>query len=145
MSESVTGHCLCGGVAFTLTGPISHVDACHCKMCQRWAGGPFIGVDLREDCVSFDSDDTLAWYDSSDWARRGFCSKCGSSLFYRLKDTTDFWAIAIGSLDQSLDHEIGKEIFIDEKPPTYALAGDRPRLTGAEFLASIQPSSDEAN
>ena len=145
MSDKLTGHCLCGGVSYTINGPISHVDACHCKMCQRWSGGPFIGVDLREDCVSFDSDATLSWYESSDWAKRGFCSKCGSSLFYRLKDPTDFWAIAIGSLDQQLDGTIGQEIFIDEKPPIYALAGDRPRLTGAEFLAKLQSSSDEAN
>jgi len=30
------------------------------------------------------------------------------------------------------------EIFIDDKPHVYDLAGDHPRMTGAEFMASLQ-------
>lgn len=145
MTDTPTGQCLCGSVAFSLEKPISHVDACHCRMCQRWMGGPFIGADLRDGGVRFSKDETLTWYESSDWAMRGFCSRCGSSMFYRLKGEANFWAIAIGVLDHAPDTTLGKEIFIDEKPALYALQGDHPRLTGEEFLATLNLSSDEAN
>lgn len=144
MSETYSGKCLCGSVKFRIEGPIDHMDACHCKMCQRWTGGPFIGADISHSNVAFESDDDLVWFDSSDWAKRGFCGKCGSSLFYRLKDTPDFWAINAGALDTPPEMSVGKEIFIDEKPSIYALSGDHPRLTGAEFMAMLQSSSDEA-
>lgn len=144
MADAVTGQCLCGSVSFKVTSPIERVDACHCQMCRRWAGGPFMGADVREaGGIAFENEDTLTWFESSDWAERGFCSKCGSSLFYRLKGRDDFWAIASGALDLPAGFEITKEIFIDEKPDFYALAGDRPRYTGEEFLAMIQSSSNE--
>lgn len=144
MTEAYRGQCLCGGVVFHVEGPIDHVDACHCKMCQRWSGGPFIGADLRHNNVAFEKDETLRWYDSSDWAQRGFCSECGASMFYRLKNVDDFWAVAIGTLDDPPNTELGKEIFIDEKPPVFAFAGDHSRMTGEEFLATLNLSSDEA-
>ena len=31
-----------------------------------------------------------------------------------------------------------REIFVDDKPDSYELAGTHPRLTGEEFLASLE-------
>ena len=136
---AIKGQCLCGDVAFELVAEISHVDACHCTMCRRWTGSAFISADIRSsNALKFSSDETLKWYRSSDWAERGFCSKCGSSLFYRLTENDEFLAVNSGSLDLPSGLSLTKEIFIDEKPDYYALEGDRPRLTGAEFMASLQ-------
>jgi len=49
-------------------------------------------------------------------------------------------AVLVGALDLPQGLEITEEIFIDEKPDYYDLAGDRPRLTGAEVLAKFQES-----
>lgn len=142
MAQKIEGQCLCGGVKFE-TGDIHHLDVCHCSMCQRWTGGPFIGADYRNGEVNIIKDDTLAWYESSDWARRGFCNTCGSSLFYRLNEVKDFWAVCAGVLNLPDDTSISKEIFIDEKPDYYALLGDQKRLTGSEFLASLKGQFDD--
>jgi len=141
MSNSIKGQCLCGSVQFETPSP-GHIDACHCGMCRRWNGGPFIGADFREE-ITLLKTDTLTWYDSSDWAQRGFCSTCGSSLFYRLKHEDNFWSVAGGTLDLPAGLTLGKEIFIDEKPDYYDLSGDQPKLTGAEFLASLQDNSHD--
>jgi len=137
MSEySIKGECLCGGVKFETRDP-AHIDACHCGMCQKWSG-VFIGADYRKsDDVRITSDETLKWFESSDWAKRGFCSECGSSLFYRLQQTEDFWAVCAGALDLPNGLKLGKEIFIDEKRDYFALSGNHPRLTGEEFFASL--------
>jgi hypothetical protein len=111
-------------------------------MCRKWNGGPFVGADIRGS-VTFQSDDTLTWYASSEWAKRGFCNKCGASLFYKLNEQDDFWSISAGLFDLPKGLSIGKEIFVDEKPDYYNFSGDQPRYTGPEFLAMIQGQNDE--
>ncbi len=140
--NTIKGKCLCGEVQFETPEPQA-IDVCHCKTCQGWVGGPFIGADFFEGGVTITKDDGLSWYASSEWAKRGFCKKCGSSLFYRLNDNPGFWAITAGSLNLPEGYQLGKEIFIDSKPKFYALAGDHPRLTGEEFFATLQGNNDE--
>lgn len=138
---AILGKCLCGAVKFEVAA-VHEIDVCHCSMCRSWNGGPFVGADIRGQ-VTFKADATLAWYDSSEWAKRGFCSKCGSSLFYTLNEQPDFWSISAGALDLPEGLTIGKEIFIDEKPDYYNFAGEQPRHTGPEFLAMIQGQSND--
>ncbi|MEO0548661.1 MAG: GFA family protein [Pseudomonadota bacterium] len=141
MTDTIQGQCLCGAVKFEIQ-QVDHVDVCHCKMCRSWNGGPFVGADIRTG-IKFHSDETLSWYESSDWARRGFCNVCGSSLFYTLNDDKFFWSISAGALDLPEGLSISKEIFLDEKPDYYNFAGEQPRLTGPEFLATLQEQNDD--
>lgn len=127
-----TGGCLCRAVKFTAEVG-DEVHACHCNMCRSWNGGPAI-VAIAER-IELEGDVTR--YDSSSWAERGFCARCGSNLFYRLKPT-DAYYVAMGAFDDQSRFKLADEIYIDEKPPAYDFAGDRPRLTGAEFLASLE-------
>ena len=127
-----TGGCLCGGVRFSAREVETHHHACHCSICRRWAGGPVLAAPVE--AVTFDSADTLARYQSSDWAERGFCRTCGSSLFYYLK-TAGIYMICVGAFDDLAEFQLTSEIFIDCKPSGYAFAGDHPRLTEAETLA----------
>ena len=80
----------------------------------------------------------MTWFASSEWASRGFCSKCGSTLFYKLADEFGgVWTITAGAFDAlPANLPLSKEIFIDSKPDYYAFAGDRPRLTGEEVFAA---------
>ncbi|MGB3625358.1 MAG: GFA family protein [Henriciella sp.] len=134
MTDLIKGQCLCGGVAFEVARD-GAMSACHCRMCQRWTGSVFIDMDVEDDDMTLVSHDTLAWYDSSDWAKRGFCSRCGSSLFYRMKTDGAKWAVLAGTLDLPAGHTLSMEIFVDEKPDYFDLAGERPRLTAEETLA----------
>ncbi|WP_371397057.1 GFA family protein [Fretibacter rubidus] len=131
--DVLNGHCLCKGVSFTVDAP-EHLDSCHCGQCRRWSGGPNISLDFSQ--VTFQNKQTLKWYKSSDWAERGFCDKCGSSLFYRLIDDPKKMTVCAGAVNNLSDKvTITKEFFIDEKPSFYELAGDRQKLTGAEVFA----------
>ncbi len=129
-----TGGCLCGAVRFEADGVSNEVHACHCSMCRRWSGGPGLGVNAGS--VEFESEASLARFDSSEWAERGFCTRCGTSLFYRLKEPGSY-TLWLGTLDDQTPYAITGEIYVDEKPASYDLAGDHPRLTGEEFLASL--------
>jgi len=62
-------------------------------------------------------------------------------LFYCLKESGTY-IITTGAFDDVEQFDMAGEIFIDEKPGGYDFAGDHPRLTGAEFLASMGQDND---
>lgn len=131
-----TGRCLCGAVRFTAGDVETEHHACHCGMCRRWSGGtPFFAARVGE--VAFEGD-KLATYDSSEWARRGFCSACGTTLFYFLKPTGTY-LMSVGAFDDQAPFRLVREIFIDRKPDGYAFAGDHQRWTEAETFARLTP------
>ncbi|MEJ2088701.1 MAG: GFA family protein [Gammaproteobacteria bacterium] len=132
---TATGKCLCGAVTFKAEDVDPHVHGCHCSMCRNWSGGPMLAVQVGR--VEFTGEDTIRRYQSSAWAERGFCGECGSNLFYRLKDT-DRYIMCTGAFDDQTPFELVGEIYVDEKPPGYNFAGDHPRQTGEEFMASLQ-------
>ncbi|TDJ36640.1 MAG: GFA family protein [Gammaproteobacteria bacterium] len=132
---TATGHCLCGAVSFTAEDVETDIHTCHCSMCRRWAGGPGFAAGVGS--VQFSGEELITRYDSSAWAERGFCSRCGSNLFYRLKDANHY-ILQMGTFDDQSSFKVSGEIYIDEKPAGYDLAGDHPRMTGEEFMASLQ-------
>lgn len=135
-----TGRCLCGKVRFTINEPVHEVGACHCDMCRRWSGGVFLALHCTGP-VSFEGEDHIVRYKSSDWAERGFCGNCGTNLFYRLVDS-DEHIMSPGSLDDQSELSLTSQIFIDEKPDWYDFANKTEMLTGAEVFAKYAPEGD---
>ncbi len=130
------GQCHCGAVEFIGKGPIKGVDACHCSTCRQLNAGPYMGVGFHEG-ITLTKETDLKWYESSPWARRGFCGQCGTSLFYNLKGS-EFYSVSSGCLDMPNEMSIGREYFIDQKPDFYNFDGTRPQLTAAEVFSSFQ-------
>lgn len=83
--KTYSGSCLCGEVAFSLGPGIGPVVHCHCSMCQRAHGAAFVTwvCQKNEDFALAQDSGVLSWYQSSPEAQRGFCSRCGSTLFFR--------------------------------------------------------------
>lgn len=131
---AATGKCLCGAVTFTAEQVETAVHGCHCSMCRAWAGAPLLATMVQG--VSFGGAEHIVRYDSSDWGERGFCGRCGANLFYRLKEP-DQYMLCMGAFDDQSAFHLAGEIYVDQKPPGYDFAGDHPRQTAAQFLASI--------
>lgn len=132
-----TGKCLCGAVSYRAELR-DDMSACHCSMCRRWAGGLLLAIGTNH--IDWEGQEHIAVFASSEWAERGFCSKCGSNLFYRMTATKHqgFTSLAFGTLDDPSGLELKREWFIDNKPEAYALAGERQRVTEAEALAMLE-------
>lgn len=136
MSETIeraSGGCLCGAVRFEAIGVHRHFHACRCRMCQRWGGGPGFAVETQ--AVRFEDETMLERFDSSDWAQRGFCRRCGSNLFYFLKPTGQHM-LQVGTFDDPTPFSMDAEIFVDNPGPDVRFAGDHPRQTAAEVIAA---------
>lgn len=68
----------------------------------------------------------LAWYRSSDKAQRGFCSVCGSALFWDPAGY-DFIAVGMGGLYKPTGVHLEKHIFTADKGDYYEIAGRQPQ------------------
>jgi hypothetical protein len=95
-----------------------------------WAASEAAWADLE-----FAEDRGLRWIDSPDSeyaARRGFCSECGSSLFWRVP-RSDRVSLAAGCLEGPTGLETTGQIWVDSAGDYYELderVPSRPRGGG---------------
>jgi hypothetical protein len=94
----LTGGCQCGAVRYELLTPPEHASICHCRMCRRASGQPFMAFARVRD-------ENLRWtrghpatFASSNIVERGFCGACGTPLTYR-RPAGGTISVTIGSLD----------------------------------------------
>ena len=123
----IEGRCDCGKVCFQVDGIRDTVTICHCSQCRRTSGHLWAATHASCDKLVFTRDDGLEWYASSDFARRGFCKHCGSSLFYRMNDE-DGIGIAAGCLDGPTGLTATKHIFVKDKGDYYDLSDDLTKI-----------------
>lgn len=138
-SSVAKGSCLCTAVSLSATSIDRHIAACHCSMCRKWGGGALLAVECGSD-VSFQGEENIGIYQSSEWAERGFCKQCGSHLFYRLKQNNQYY-IPAGIFDNDEGLVFEHQVFIDEKPAYYSFANETKNITGAELFAQFAPPS----
>ena len=123
----ITSRCECGAVAFAVDEVRPTVTFCHCSQCRRTSGHVWASTHAPFSAVTFTADAGLTWYASSDFAERGFCNRCGSSLFYRLTGKDDL-GIAAGCIDMPTGLTPGKHIFVADKGDYYTIADDAPQI-----------------
>lgn len=125
-----SGGCQCGAVRYELSGPLRGVVNCHCAMCRRLHGAFGAYTKVRNSNLSITETGGLTWYQSSDQARRGFCSHCGASLFWQPTghETT---SVAAGSLDQPSGLKTIGHIYAAEKADFYDTGDGLPSFEGS--------------
>ncbi|MCB8890319.1 GFA family protein [Vreelandella malpeensis] len=137
--SELRGQCLCGAVRLTAIPTSLHVDACHCQMCRRWGGGPMMVVECNRN-LSFEGQQYIVLFGSSEWAERGFCRQCGTHLFFRLKDLS-YCAVPVGLFEGSTAWSFTQQVFIEQKPAYYSFSEKTENLTGEELFAKHSQGS----
>jgi hypothetical protein len=120
------GSCLCGAVRFTVDGELPGPDACHCVQCRKHSGHYFASADVPRAALTVEGGDKVAWYQSSEKVRRGFCSVCGSSLFWDPVHK-DWTAVAMGAFDPPTGTRLARHIFTAEQGDYYDIADGLPQ------------------
>ena len=129
-----SGSCQCGALRFDAQLPSKWVAHCHCTMCRRAHGAAFVtwvGMDETHAKIE-DSAGTLRWYASSPGAERGFCSRCGSMLFFRGQRWPGELHIVRANFDEPVDRVPQVHVHYDTHVDWVALdlADGLPRKSG---------------
>ena len=75
---------------------------------MTWAG-------INVDQFHLDKDSTLKWYGQLETGRRGFCSECGSTLFFESKAWAGLMSVTRANLQQDIDQEPSQHGFYDHR------------------------------
>ena len=121
-----TGSCLCGAVRFEVHGALKPPDACHCVQCRKSFGHYSVGTDVPRKSVAIMGAGNITWFQSSPKVRRGFCSTCGSTLFFDPPEK-DWIGIAMGAFDTPTETHIELHIFVAEKGDYYEIRDGLPQ------------------
>jgi hypothetical protein len=132
---TMTGTCLCGGVKVTGHGDMGAVSICHCPQCLKHGAGPYMGVRFS-DSIAFGGE-TLAWFQSSAHAERGFCNRCGATVAWRMRNG-DAGSVNVHLFDNTNGLTVREEIFVDSPPDWYFSHPGARRQTRAEALGELE-------
>ena len=121
------GKCLCGGIKFTTKGFHREISNCHCIQCMKTHGNFAAYTRVNDDCLKFQSKKTLKWFKSSKKARRGFCARCGASIFFKVNKSKTI-SISAGMFEKSFKIKTNKNIFVKNKLKYYKLDKSIPKF-----------------
>jgi hypothetical protein len=121
-----TGSCLCGAVKFKVNAPLRQPDACHCSQCRKQSGHYWASTDVPRTDLEIRGENNIRWFRSSQKVRRGFCSNCGSVLFWDPLER-DWIGIAMGAFDAPTGTRLAMHIFVAEKGDYYDIADGLPQ------------------
>ncbi len=127
--KNIQGHCVCGEVEIVIKEYGDFVYTCHCNTCRRMNSGPVLSVDPgSKDNVEFiRGEDKITIYHDEE-VERGFCSVCGSTLFWH-NPADDHYCMNAELFDDIIRNaSFNLELFYDMKPDYYSFEGERKKL-----------------
>lgn len=95
-------------------------------MCRRAHGAAFVtwvGVEASKATI-LDPEQRLAWYKSSAEAERGFCARCGSSLFFRSSKWPGELHLAVANFSDPMDRAPQAHVNYDTRVDWFSVNDD---------------------
>jgi hypothetical protein len=123
--EAASGGCLCGAVRYRTRGPLRDVVDCHCSRCRRTHGHVGAYTEVAAADLVLVGDEGLRWYQDAG-RERGFCARCGASLFWR-RARAGRISIAAGTLDAPTGLRTVAHIFVASKGDYYEITDGLPQ------------------
>lgn len=120
------GSCLCGAVSFEVAGSLKAPDACHCSQCRKQSGHFWASTDIPRSDLEIHGGEHVTWYRSTERVQRGFCSTCGSFLFWD-PIANDRIGVAMGAFDGPTGTKLALHIFVADKGDYYDIADGLPQ------------------
>jgi len=124
------GSCLCGGVRYEISGPLSYPLNCHCSMCRKAHGAAFRSRARvkADDFRWMQGAELVTYYESSPGNHRGFCRVCGSPLLSRFDKEPRSYGLPLGALDDDPGIKPGFHVFVASKAPWYDITDELPQF-----------------
>jgi hypothetical protein len=126
------GSCMCGGIRYEITGPLTGALNCHCSTCRKAHGAAFrTRASVRKtDFRWVSGEELLTFYVSSPGTNRGFCRVCGSPMLSVLDHDPDHYGLPLGPLDDDPGVKPRLNIHVSSKAPWFDIADGLPQYPG---------------
>jgi hypothetical protein len=95
----VRGGCLCGAIRYQIVGIAKSIAHCHCKLCQKASGAPFVTWATYTTNQLIFVKGKPTYFNSSAQGKRGFCSACGTALVFENSDYYNEIDVTVCSMD----------------------------------------------
>jgi hypothetical protein len=125
-TRPITGGCQCGAVRYEAPGPLQKVHLCHCRMCQRAVGNVFAALAGVPKTKLKWTAGQPASFASSSLAKRGFCARCGTPLYFAYDQAARIY-VTIGSLDDPASAVPEIQYGVESQLPWLHVNADLPR------------------
>lgn len=112
--EKYVGGCLCGALRFVAKGKPDRVGLCHCTMCRKHTGAPFVQLAIFPSAVVSFEGETYGYRSSAQVDRRG-CAKCGAPV-YIVSERHSLIELYVGAMDDPKPFAPQYEIFTVHRP-----------------------------
>lgn len=129
MDRPYEGGCLCGGVRYRASGAPLNERVCHCRLCQKAVGAAF-NARLLFHAEAVAMTGTVGWFASSAALDRGFCPRCGTTLF-SARPAIGLIGVTAGSLDDPSLFSPAMHIWTSSRQPWLVLEDGLPAYAGA--------------
>ena len=129
-AKLLQGSCLCGGITYEISAPLTDVINCHCSMCRKAHGAAFrTRASVRTaDFTFLSGEELLTYYESSPGEWRSFCSVCGANMITKFAQIPDVYGFALGTLDTDPEIRIERHVFTRYKAPWYDITDELPQI-----------------
>ena len=125
--RSLNASCLCKGIVMTIKGEFRPVINCHCIQCTKTHGNYAAYTSVLEENITYKSKSTLKWFASSNKAKRGFCKKCGASVFFKRIGSRAI-SISAGLFKNPTKLETASHIYTLNKRDYYKITDNLPKF-----------------
>ena len=125
-NRSLSASCLCKGINMTINGEFRPVVNCHCIQCTKTHGNYAAYTSVLEENITYKSKNTLKWFTSSSKAKRGFCNKCGASIFFKRLGSRAI-SISAGLFKNPTKLETTSHIYTHNKRDYYKISDNLPK------------------
>lgn len=127
-SSDFHGSCLCGDVAFAISGPVPDLYQCHCSLCRKVTGSAANAAFVvpAQNFRWLSGEATLRSYVRAGGYRIDFCPRCGSPCPNPMRDGTGVWVPA-GLLDEAIASRVAAHIHVGSKAAWDEIGGNAPR------------------
>jgi hypothetical protein len=127
---AIRGSCLCGDVAWEVSGPLEMMSHCHCSRCRKSHGTAFATFLMcTPDAFRLlRGGERMRRYESSPGLYRTFCAGCGAVVPIP-EPTQGLVAVPAGPLDDDPGARPVAHIFTGSKAPWYEIRDALPQVT----------------
>ncbi|TDZ72071.1 hypothetical protein CTRI78_v001487 [Colletotrichum trifolii] len=131
---TIVGGCLCAKLRYSATLPADHdfvanAMTCQCTQCRKQSGALFVAYH-HVPLLRWTSGDTstLSEFGATPSAKRGFCSACGSWLYFRYKGQEGI-SLCVGAIDH--------DVLVGKTHLSVGTAGEGEQALGAALVNGL--------